>query len=87
LEVDEYPSTLVVFSTVVKNIDIGDYIIISVLTLRCLTCFMLHFIILLASPILTCLMIVVYVKEIEQKASGQHGVTMQEDPNQTPNTN
>jgi len=87
LEVDEYPSTLVVFSTVVKNIDIGDYIIISVLTLRCLTCFMLHFIILLASPILTCLMIVVYVKEIKQKASGQHGVTMQEDPNQTPNTN
>ena len=32
-------------------------------------------------------MIVVYVKEIEQKGSGQHGVTMQEDPNQTPNTN
>ena len=87
MEVDEYPSTLVVFSTVVKNIDIGDYIIISVLTLRCLTCFMFAFYYIVSKPILTCLMIVVYVKEIEQKASGQHGVTMQEDPNQTPNTN
>ena len=50
LEVDEYPSTLVVFSTVVKNIDIGDYIIISVLTLRCLTCFMFAFYYIVSKP-------------------------------------
>jgi hypothetical protein len=85
LEVDEYPPTLVVFFTVVKNIDIGDYIVILVLTLRCLTCFMFALYYIVSKP---------YSDMVNDcsicegnRTKSFYGVTMQEDLNQTPNTN